>query len=98
MMLLTLVENALKHGIGPLPDGGKLRVTARADGDRLFITVADTGSGFAPGSGTGTGLANIRARLSAEFGDRARLSLENNELGGATATIELPRDGAERAA
>jgi len=93
MMLLTLVENALKHGIGRVPDGGKVRVTARAEGDRLYLTVADTGSGFGAGSGTGTGLANIRARLAAEFGDRARLTLENNELGGATATIELPREG-----
>ncbi len=98
MMLLTLVENALKHGIGRVPDGGKVRVTARAEGEHLRLTVADTGTGFGAGSGTGTGLANIRARLAAEFGDRARLTLENNELGGATGTIELPRDGAKGSA
>ena len=90
MMLLTLVENSIKHGLNPLPDGGLIRVTARAEGDRLILTVADTGVGFAPGSGSGVGLANICARLAAQFGDRASLALENNELGGATATIALP--------
>jgi signal transduction histidine kinase len=90
MMLLTLVENAIKHGLNPSPGGGLIRVTARADGDRLVLTVADTGVGFASGSGSGIGLANISARLAAQFGDAAGLSLANNELGGATATIVLP--------
>jgi signal transduction histidine kinase len=90
MMLLTLAENAIKHGLNPSPDGGLIRIMARAEGDQLILSVADTGVGFAPGSGAGTGLANIRARLAAQFGDGARLALENNELGGVTATIALP--------
>jgi len=90
MMLLTLVENAIKHGLTPSPDGGRIRVMARADADRLVLTVADTGVGFAPGSGVGTGLANVSARLAAQFGTRASLAFENNELGGATAMIVLP--------
>ena len=90
MMLLTLTENAIKHGLNPSPDGGLIRILARADGDRLTLSVADTGVGFSPGSGRGTGLANIRARLAAQFGDRASLALENNDLGGVTATIALP--------
>ena len=90
MMLLTLVENAIKHGLNPSPDGGLIRITAHADVDRLLVSVADTGVGFGPGSGAGTGLANIRARLAAQFGDRAALTLQNNELGGVTATIDLP--------
>ncbi|HEX9274912.1 MAG TPA: histidine kinase [Casimicrobiaceae bacterium] len=93
MMLLTLAENAIKHGLNPSPDGGLMRVTARVDADRLILSVADTGVGFGPGSGAGTGLANIRARLAAQFGDRASLALENNELGGVTATIALPLAG-----
>jgi LytS/YehU family sensor histidine kinase len=93
MMLLTLVENAIKHGLNPSLDGGLIHVMARADGDLLILSVADTGVGFAPGSGAGTGLANVCARLAAQFGDRARLVLENNELGGATATIMLPLAG-----
>jgi len=90
MMLLTLVENAIKHGLNPSPDGGRIHVMARAEGDRLSVSVADTGVGFAPGSGAGTGLANVCARLAAQFGQHASLALENNELGGATATIVLP--------
>jgi signal transduction histidine kinase len=90
MMLLTLAENAIKHGLNPSLDGGLIRIAARAEGDRLTLSVADTGVGFAPGSGAGTGLANIRARLTAQFGDGANLALENNDLGGVTATIALP--------
>jgi signal transduction histidine kinase len=90
MMLLTLTENAIKHGLNPSPEGGLIRIVARADGYRLTMSVADTGVGFAPGSGAGTGLANIRARLAAQFGDAASLALENNDLGGVTATITLP--------
>jgi signal transduction histidine kinase len=97
MMLLTLAENAIKHGVNPSRNGGLVRMTARADGDRLILSVADTGVGFEPGSGAGTGLANIRARLAAQFGDRARLALENNELGGVTATIALPLTGSATA-
>ncbi len=93
MMLLTLVENAVKHGLNPSPDGGLIRVVARADGDHLVVSVADTGIGFGTAVGAGTGLANIRARLAAEFGDRAGLELENNDLGGATARIVLPLSG-----
>jgi len=96
MMLLTLTENAIKHGLNPSPGGGHVRVAARAEGDRLLLSVADTGVGFAPGSGAGTGLANIRARLVSQFGSSAGLVLENNDLGGATATIALPlSDAAE---
>ena len=90
MMLLTLVENAIKHGLGPSPNGGLVRVTARRDGDRLVIAVADTGVGFASSAGGGIGLANISARLAEQFGSKASLALENNDLGGATATIALP--------
>jgi sensor histidine kinase YesM len=46
MMLLTLVENAIKHGLNPSPFGGLVRVTARCEGDRLALSVADTGVGF----------------------------------------------------
>jgi sensor histidine kinase YesM len=90
MMLLTLVENAVKHGLAPSREGGRIRVGAEVDGDRLRLTVADTGVGFLSASGTGIGLANVSARLASQFGDRAALALENNALGGATATIVLP--------
>jgi len=98
MMLLTLAENAIKHGVGPALHGGTVRLGAHAEGDRLILTVADSGVGLAPGSGTGIGLANIRARLAAQFGRAAQLALQNNELGGLTATIALPLATAQQPA
>jgi signal transduction histidine kinase len=90
MMLLTLVENAVKHGLGPLPEGGFIRIDAKADSGSLEVKVADTGGGFTSISGAGTGLANIRARLTAVYGDSGRLSLKPNEPRGVTASIAIP--------
>ena len=93
MMLLTLCENAIKHGLNPLPEGGFIRVRAASQGDELLLQVSDSGRGFEEGEGAGggTGLANIRARLQAAFGPAARLTLQPNEPRGITATIVLPR-------
>jgi signal transduction histidine kinase len=95
MMLLTLVENAIKHGINPLPEGGFVRVRAAHDGDALVLEVSDSGRGFAEGEGAGggTGLANIRARLHAAYGAAAHLALHANAPRGITATIVLPHAG-----
>ena len=90
MMLLTLVENAIKHGLNPLPEGGSLRVQARRDGGLLCIEVADSGRGFHAISGGGTGLANIRARLATMHGDAASLTLAENYPRGVTSTLRLP--------
>jgi LytS/YehU family sensor histidine kinase len=90
MMLLTLIENAVKHGLGPLPEGGFIRIDANADSGSLEVKVADTGRGFTSASGTGTGLANIRARLVAVYGNRGRLSLKPNVPRGVTASIAVP--------
>jgi signal transduction histidine kinase len=90
MLLLTLVENAVKHGLQPVLRGGEIRVSAAVEGDRLRLRVADSGAGLAPGSGTGTGLAHVRARLAAQYGNTASLALAQNDLGGVTATITLP--------
>jgi LytS/YehU family sensor histidine kinase len=90
MMLLTLVENALKHGLNPLPEGGTIRVAASTGEGKLTVSVTDTGRGLVPGSGGGTGLANIRGRLRAAYGAAASLSLQLNQPRGVVATIELP--------
>ena len=90
MMLVTLVENAIKHGIEPMPEGGSVRVAAVRNGDLLVMTVADTGRGFVGASGSGVGLANIRSRLSALYGAAAELRLEANQPRGVMATITLP--------
>jgi hypothetical protein len=89
-MLGTLVENAVKHGVAPRASGGHVRIEARRRGDELEVRVADDGVGFRPGSGTGVGLANTRARLATLFGERARLELEANSGAGVTATIAVP--------
>jgi two-component sensor histidine kinase len=92
MMLLTLVENAVKHGLDPLSEGGCVRVSAEAIAAGLMLRVTDNGRGIATGigSGSGTGLANIRARLSAQYGANASLTLGFNQPRGVTATLLLP--------
>ncbi len=90
MMLLTLAENAIKHGISPLPHGGTVRIHARREGNRLIVDVADTGRGFAAASGTGTGLANTRARLATLHGDAATLTLNVRKPQGVEARLSLP--------
>lgn len=90
MMLLTLIENALKHGLGPLPEGGAIAVAAEETNGRLVLRVADTGRGLVVGFGGGTGLANIRSRLKAMYGAAASLSLRHNQPRGVVAEIHLP--------
>jgi sensor histidine kinase YesM len=92
MLLLTLVENALKHGLQPLVEGGSVQVSARAvDGGRVEVIVADSGRGMGSNSGGGTGLANVRARLKSMYGADASLALAVNEPRGVVATVTLPR-------
>src|SRR6266850_2002238 len=97
MILATLVENAVKHGVGPLAEGGSIRVQAERAGDTLTLRVADNGRGLTAASGSGVGLANIRARLAALYGGRAALRLEANSPRGVVATISLPLAGAAAA-
>jgi signal transduction histidine kinase len=91
LMLLTLVENAIKHGIAPQTEGGTIVIRARVDDRALRIEVRDTGAGLALTAGSGMGLANVRARLSALFGAGARLVIEPNAPHGVVAAIEIPR-------
>ena len=92
MMLQSLVENAIKHGLECKPEGGTLRVFADVVGERLRVIVSDNGVGFGmvPSTGTGTGLTNIRERLKMLFGERATLRIGPNEPTGVVATIEVP--------
>lgn len=89
-MLISLVENAIKHGLEPSPKGGSLHLSARLDGQELEICVADTGLGIGDQPGSGVGLANIRERLHALFRDKARLELAENEPHGFKARMILP--------
>jgi sensor histidine kinase YesM len=90
MMLLTLVENAIKHGLSPLPEGGSIVVRAVRSRGQLALSVVDDGRGFVEESGAGTGLSNIRARLTALYGSAACLTLATNAPRGVAATLMLP--------
>ncbi len=91
MLLVTLVENAIKHGLEPV-GGGHIEVRAAGRRDLLEVTVLDDGAGFgaAASSGTGVGLVNVRRQLVARYQGRARLTLEGREPHGARATIAIP--------
>jgi sensor histidine kinase YesM len=105
MMLQTLVENAIRHGLEPKPEGGQLRVAAEVSHGRLVVTVVDTGVGLAAAAaaqqaqatkgsegseGTGVGLANIRERLALLYADKAALAVADNPGRGTRVTITLP--------
>jgi hypothetical protein len=90
MMLTTLVENAIKHGLSPLPEGGLVRIAAHADASCVRILVSDTGQGFQANLGAGVGLANVRARLGILYADAASLSLSQGTPRGITATVVVP--------
>ncbi|HET9024469.1 MAG TPA: histidine kinase [Burkholderiaceae bacterium] len=92
MMLQSLVENSIKHGLEPKPEGGSLTISADIANGKLRVTVADTGLGFAVSGqpGTGVGLANVRERLAALYGGAARLNIEANSPTGTIVTIEVP--------
>jgi hypothetical protein len=92
MMLQSMVENAIKHGLECKPEGGKLTIVAEVAHSKLRVTVADDGVGFGvmPSNGTGLGLTNIRERLKLLHGDNARLHSATNRPSGVIATIEVP--------
>ena len=90
MLVLTLVENAVKHGIEPKPGPGRIEVRARADALSLRVVVEDDGAGLQPGLGAGVGLANLRAQLRDRYGADARLTLAARPGGGVRAEILLP--------
>jgi signal transduction histidine kinase len=92
MMLQTLVENAIKHGLEPKAEGGRLTVRAEIVHGKLQVSVADTGLGFgrAATAGTGVGLANIRERLQLLHGPKAALTVAEKPGGGTIVTITVP--------
>jgi two-component sensor histidine kinase len=94
MMLLTLVENAIQHGVNPTVEGGSIRVSATREPAALVLRVSDSGHGLAATDGHGMGLANIRRRLMMLYGDDALLSLTRNPSRGVTASVAIPLLGA----
>jgi signal transduction histidine kinase len=92
MVLQSLIENSIKHGLEPKPEGGTITISADIANGKLRVTVADTGLGFAGAAtgGSGVGLANVRERLAALYGGAARLTIEANAVHGTIVTIEIP--------
>jgi two-component sensor histidine kinase len=94
LMLITLVENAIKHGIEPSPPGGNVIVSAAiepaGDGQRLAVSVIDDGVGLRGDMGGGVGLSNIRQQLAARFGSRGSLLVRGRTVGGVVAMIRVP--------
>jgi LytS/YehU family sensor histidine kinase len=105
LLLQPLVENAIRHGLEPKREGGVLSVCATLDGERLCLTVRDTGLGLVKavqdghtggpsaltGTGTGFGLTQVRERLATTWGEQATFTLVPAAEGGTVATLRLPR-------
>lgn len=94
MLLQPLVENAIKHGLEPKVDGGRIEIAARAAGGRLVITIADTGIGLGSNQSPGThlGLANVRQRIAAAYGGSASLEVGARPGGGVSVTLSIPQE------
>jgi sensor histidine kinase YesM len=94
LIVQPLVENALRHGLGPRVGPGSLHVTAMRSNGRTLIEVEDDGlglpEGWTMGAGTGTGLKNLAARLLVEYGHAASLTVSPRQGGGVVARVALP--------
>ena len=92
MLLQPLVENAIRHGLEPKVEGGKVRVAAREERGDLVLDIEDTGEGFGRGTagGTGVGLAHVKERLAAVYGGSASMQSGDNPAGGVRITLRLP--------
>ncbi|MFT3807551.1 sensor histidine kinase [Arenimonas sp.] len=91
LMLISMVENAIKHGIEPKAGHGQILVGAAREGEMLSVRVEDDGRGLVAGEGgKGIGLANIREQLRTRYGARGSLAIESRPGGGVVATIRVP--------
>jgi len=96
MLLMSVVENAIKHGLEPQAEGCTIRLEARRRGERVAVAVIDNGRGLGAKIGNGVGLTNLRGRLRALYADNGRFILEEQSPHGARATIEIPFDTDEK--
>jgi signal transduction histidine kinase len=94
LLLQPLVENAIRHGLEPAVDGGRIEIRAARDGDGLHLSVRDSGTGWPATRREGFGLAQVRERLRTRYGSAARLAIGPDAGGGTLATVTLPPDPA----
>lgn len=97
LAIMSLVENAIKHGVEPQPGEARIDIRASSEAGKLLITVSDNGRGFQDELGSGVGLLNVQERLLALFGEQAELQLQPGEKGGVCASISLPARTSELA-
>ena len=97
MVLQTIIENAIKHGIEPKPEGGKITIHAQARDGNLWVDVVDTGVGLPEGdvfgktsNGGGLGLDNIRKRLALLYPNASRIELRSEIPSGTSVRIMVP--------
>jgi LytS/YehU family sensor histidine kinase len=90
LILISLVENAIKHGIEPKPGPGEIVIRAALSDGWLTVAVEDDGAGLRPGPIHGLGLANVRAQLRNRFGDTASLDITGLDSGGTRAVLVMP--------
>ena len=90
MLLQPVVENAIKHGLEPKVEGGRVDLAARQEGRHVAIEIRDTGVGFVSTPASGLGLTNLRERLKGLYGDAASLTIADNALSGTIVTLRIP--------
>ena len=90
LLLQPLVENAIKHGIEPAMEGGRILVSGARDDGMLVMRVSDTGVGIAADAPEGVGLSNVRARLASLYEGRGRLTLHRNSPHGVIVELRIP--------
>ena len=90
-LLLTLVENAVEHGVQPCLGGASVHLRGHLQGEQVIVEVVDTGAGLGTDHAAGLGLSNSRARLAQAWGKAATLELHPRDGGGCIATVTLPR-------
>jgi hypothetical protein len=91
LLVQPLVENAIRHGLEPKPEGGDLVIRCVRVGDMAVVEVEDSGCGLVgTANADSVGLSNVRERLAACYGSAASLTIESNAFGGVTACLHLP--------
>ncbi len=93
LLLQPLVENALKHGLGPKPETGHLWISAQLAVTHVELRVEDDGLGLSDGP-NGLGLKNVADRLRAMYHDQASIAIDSRPAGGTRVTVRIPRDKA----